>query len=174
MDRRADLAFAVVVVVYGAALVIATAMQEPGPQFDPLGKQGLPYATGVVLMIAGAVLVLRRLRTWSSESSNIVYQEGSEDEAGYPASLAGPLLLGAALAGYAVSLPFAGYLISTPIFIAAGLWVLDRRQLTLLISLPIAFTVLVFLVFSQLLSVPIPVGPLTDLLVDLNFIDRVR
>jgi len=174
MDRRGDLAFAAVVVLYGVALVVATALQEPGPQFDPLGKQGLPYATGVLLMIAGGALALRRLRTWRSETSNIVYQEGVEDEEGYPASVFGPILVGAVLAAYAISLPFVGYLISTPIVMAAGLWILDRRQPALLVGLPFGFTVVVFLVFSQVLSVPIPVGPLTDVLVDLNLIDRVR
>ena len=174
MDRRGDLAFAVVVVLYGAALVIATALQEPGPQFDPIGKQGLPYAFGAIFMIAGGFLVLRRVRTWRSETSNIVYREGAEDEEGYPASLSGPILIAGLLTAYAISLPFAGYLIATPPFMAAALWILDRRQRALLIGLPVAFTLVVFLVFSQLLSVPLPVGPLTELLVNLNIIDRVR
>jgi putative tricarboxylic transport membrane protein len=174
MDRRGDLVFAIVVVAYGAFVVAATAAQEPGPQFDPLGKQGMPYATGIVMMIAGAYLTLRRLRTWRAETSNTVYAEGAEDEDAYPASIVGPALVAGLLVAYAVSLPFAGYLISTPIFMAAGLWVLDRRQPFLLLVLPVGFTLIVFLVFSQLLSVPLPVGPLTDVLVDLNLIDRVR
>lgn len=174
MDRRGDLAFAVVVVIYGAGLVVATALQEPGPQFDPLGKQGLPYAIGVLLILGGGALVLRRLRTWASETSNIVFEEGTPDEEAYPASLRGPLLIGGLLVLYTVALPFAGYLLATPAFMAAALWVLDRRQPLLLVGLPLAFTLIVFVVFSQVLSVPIPVGPLTDLLVQIDLIDPVR
>jgi len=174
MDRRGDLACAIAVMLYGVALVIATALQEPGPALDPLGKQALPYGTGVLLAIAGGYLVLRRLRTWRTETSNIVYQEGIEDEEGHPASVRGPLFVGTLLLAYAVALPYAGYLIATPLFITGGLIVLQRRGVVLLVVLPLVFTVTVFVVFSQLLSVPIPVGPLTDVMVDLGLIDRVR
>jgi putative tricarboxylic transport membrane protein len=174
MDRRADLALASVVTAFGALLIIFTSMQNPGPTFDPLGKQGLPYAVGVFILVVGLVLVGRRLRTWQAEPSNIVWDEGSEDEEGHPASfLRAAAVMGLTLA-YAIFMPELGFLIGTPIYLVVGFWVMRARKWWMLGIMPFAFTVVMFVVFNNVLSVPLPVGPLNDVLVSLGWIEAVR
>jgi putative tricarboxylic transport membrane protein len=174
MDRRGDLAMAIVVSLYGVLLIIATSQQNSGPTFDPIGKQGLPYFLGAFILVGGVFLTARRLLTWRAEPSNIVYEEGAEDEPGHPASLirAGAVVL--FTVGYALALPYAGFLLATPVYIFAGLWVMDFRSRIAVLITPIAFTVVIFAVFSQVLSVPLPVGPLRDVLVDLGWINAIR
>ena len=165
---------ALIVALYGAFLIVATSQQPPGPTFDPIGKQGLPYALGGFILLGGVVLTVRRLRTWRDEPGNLVYEEGTEDEPGHPASLVRAMFVVALTAGYAIALAYLGFLLATPIYIVASLWVMDFRSIVPLVVISIAFTLVVFLVFSQVLSVPLPVGPLRDLLVDLGWIDAVR
>jgi putative tricarboxylic transport membrane protein len=174
MDRRGDIIFAAVVAAYGAIMVLLTSQLNPGPTFDPLGKLGLPYVIGFSLIILGGVLVVRRLRTWREETSNTVYDEGVEDEAGHPASAARAMAIGGGTVAYAFLLPPVGFLIGTPIFIILGLYLMRVRNRWLLGVTPIVFTLVVFIVFSQLLGVPLPVGPLTDPLIDLGWIDAIR
>ncbi len=174
MDRRADLAFASVVALFGALLVFFTTQQNPGPQFDPLGKQGLPYAVGTFLLVVGLVLVGRRLRTWRAEPSNTVWDEGTEDEPGHPASVLRAAAVISLTIGYAVALPIAGFLIGTPVYLIIAFWVMRARRWWMLGIVPFVFTLGVFLTFNNLLSVPLPVGPLNDLLVSLGWIEAVR
>lgn len=165
---------AVVVALYGAFLILATSQQPPGPTFDPIGKQGLPYALGAFILVGGVFLTVRRLRIWRDEPGNIVYEEGTEDEPGHPASLGRAMIVVALTAGYAVALPYLGFLLATPMYIAASLWVMNFRSPIPLLAIPVGFTIVMFIVFSQVLSVPLPVGPLRDLLTGLEWIDAVR
>ena len=174
MDRRVDLAMACALAAFGALLIYFTSQLNPWPTFYPIGKQGLPYAIGAFLLVVGLVLVGRRLRTWRAEVSNIVFEEGSEDEEGHPASALRAVAVAGATIAYAVTLPSAGFLIGTPVFIFFGLWVMRLRAPLVLVLAPLLFTVVVFAIFNNALSVPLPVGPLNDLLVSLGLIDEVR
>lgn len=73
-----------------------------------------------------------------------------------------------------MGLPITGFLTGTPLAIAAGLWALHFRRPLLVVLAAIGYTAVAFLVFNQVLSVPLPLGPLNDLLVELGIVERIR
>lgn len=164
MDRRADLALAVAVVGFGGVLFVLTSQLEPGVYFDPVGKQGLPYIVSGALVASGLVLVARRLAAWARDPSDLVYAEGAEDEAGQPASVrqAGAVMV--LTLGYVVIWTPLGYLIATPIYLVSALLVMGVRSISVLAVAALSYTIITFLVFSQLLGVRLPLGPLSELL----------
>lgn len=75
---------------------------------------------------------------------------------------------------YVIALIPLGFLLATPLAIAAGLWALNVRRPTTMAVTGIVYTVVAFLIFNQVLSVPLPLGPLGGLLFDLGVLDIVQ
>ena len=174
MDRRFDLAGSLVIMLVGIAVFITSILAAP-PQrlFDALGPYGLPAFIGGGMALGGAwqsVETYRRLRRWGV----VGVSEGSEYEPDHPSSETRALGFMAGGVAYAATLPLLGFLIGTPIAIAAALWALRFRKPALVVAAAIGYTVVAFLVFNQLLSVPLPLGLLSDLLVNLGIVERVR
>lgn len=174
MDRRSDLAFAAAVAAYGAFLFYLTSQMDPGVTFDAVGKQGLAYFTGAFMFVLGAIVVVKRVRTWREEPSNIVYNEGSEDEEGYAASGVRALSVIGLTFAYIAAFTVLGYMISTPIFLVVGLLALRVRSMPILVLTPIVYTIVTFWVFAAFLRVRLPLGPLGPLLRDLGVLDLIR
>ena len=96
--------------------------------------------------------------------------EGRGDEEGYPSSvLRSVTLIGVAIC-YVILLKPLGYLLSTPLFISGALLVLGERKPRLISSLAVVFTVVVYVIFAQMLNIRIPVGPFTGLFRKLGWI----
>jgi ABC-type sugar transport system permease subunit len=170
MSRGGDLAFAIIVAMYGLGLIGLTSMQEAGMAFDSLGPRGLPYATGAVLLLIGGLLVFHRVRHWSEP----VTEEGAPDEIGYPASFWRAAAVAGVTFGYVALLPILGFLLATPLYLVVGLKVLDRGGWKTLVLVPLLFTVVMYAIFSQALTIPLPVGPLGDLLESLGLLGSVH
>ncbi|HWM16626.1 MAG TPA: tripartite tricarboxylate transporter TctB family protein, partial [Microbacterium sp.] len=87
--------------------------------------------------------------------------EGDEDEADVPAStIRAFTVMGLSLL-YAIVLNPVGYLVATPVFVAAGLYALSVRSKVVLIVVPIVLTAFCYYAFAEVLSVPLPSGILT-------------
>jgi putative tricarboxylic transport membrane protein len=174
MDRRIDLAGSLAITLIGAAVLTYSVLAPPPPRlFDLVGPFGLPALIGSVMAALGAwqsFETWRRMRRWGP----IGVAEGTEDEPGYPSSSIRALGFMAGGIVYAVTLPILGFLTGTPLAIAAGLWALDFRRPFLVVAAAVGYTAVAFIVFNQVLSVPLPLGPLNDLLVDLGIVDRIR
>jgi putative tricarboxylic transport membrane protein len=174
VDRRIDLAGSVVITVIGAAVLVYSVLAPPPPRlFDLVGPFGLPALIGGGMAALGgwqSVETWRRMRRWGP----VGVAEGTEDEPGYSSSSLRALGFMAGGIAYAALLPFLGFLMGTPLVIAAGLWALNFRRPILVVLAAVGYTVAAFLVFSQVLSVPLPLGPLNQLLVDLGIVDRIR
>ena len=96
--------------------------------------------------------------------------EGVEDEPGHPASFRRAALLALVSLVYVLTLRPVGYLIGTPLYIIAGLWILEQRNWLLNIVVGLVFTIFFYLIFAQGLGVWLPVGPFTQLFRDLGWI----
>jgi hypothetical protein len=118
--------------------------------------RGLPYFTGSYLVIAGIVLAVRRITTWSQIPGRYAVSEGREDEAGYPASWVRSFSLAALVALWAYSLKYAGFLVATPVMMVAMLWLMEVRSRVKLIVFPLLFSFFSWLIFSQVLGVILP------------------
>ena len=163
MDKRIDLAVAIAIVLLGMSIVITARDIREGMIPDTITSRGMPNIGGILLIFFGIILTATRLLTWSALPSNLVPAEGKEDEEGHPASWirAWAVILAAWLSVWLLK-PL-GFLLATPPFLLVFLLIMGVRSWGRLISYPIIYTLLTWYVFSQLLKVILPLGPLTRL-----------
>jgi hypothetical protein len=163
MDKRVDLALSVGVVALGASAVwIATGFRI-GNYPDPLTARGLPYVLGGFMVAGGLVLAARRLLGWRQLPGNLVVSEGAEDEAGHPAHWRRTAAVMVCAFIWAMLLHPVGYLIATPMTMAGMMLAMGGRSLARVVAFPVAFTLVTWAIFSQGLSVLLPLGPLAPL-----------
>ena len=156
--HRADAALAAVAIV-GAAAYLVLDWKLPSARIgDPLGPRAFPALIGGGLVLSGLLLFLE---TWTKRR-----------RAGDAVAAAGPrsveqkhvALLLLAMVGwtalYYVSFDRLGYLIATPLFILGLLCYFNRRRHAVNLAVAAGFTIVVYLLFSTLLGVPLPSGPL--------------
>lgn len=171
MDKRVDLAVAVVVALFGAFILIMSRDIRRGVIPDPITSRGLPIITGTFLVIAGIVLAVRQLLTWSALPGHLVPGDGGqEDEKGYPASTGlawGIILVGTAWAWLLKPL---GILIITPLCLLVASRVMKERSWWQIIAFSIIFPVSLWLIFGPLLGIRFPLGPLDELVRSLGLI----
>ena len=161
MDKRFDLAVCLGVALLGVFILIGARNIRAGSIPDPITSRGLANITGMLLIIFGIILSVLRLRIWSAIPGNLVPEEGQTDEEGYPASAI--RYSGIALASllWVWLVKPLGFLIVTPLVLLAMLLLMNVRSRMKLITFPILFTVLAWVVFAQLLGIIMPLGPLT-------------
>jgi hypothetical protein len=163
MDKRVDLAISLVLVVVGAVFIYLASGFRIGSFPDPVTPRGLPYFTGAYLIVAGLVLGARRVLTWSLIPGNYTMTEGHEDEPGHPASAVRAFTIFGLCVLWAVLLKPVGFLLVTPPVLAAILWMMDVREPKKLAAFSLLFTLGLWLVFSEILGLVFPYGPLTAL-----------
>ena len=174
MDRRLDGLIAVGVMVFGLVLLYS-AVTLPPPRLvrDPVGPMGLPIVIAVVFIVGGALQAYRAL--WVQRSLGpTVPPDGPDDEPDHPVSGRRAVAFLAGGLAYVAMIPTLGYPVATPLMIGAGLWALNYRTVWKVALIAVAFTVVAFLLFSTVLSIPVPAGILTDVLVELRIIRPVR
>jgi putative tricarboxylic transport membrane protein len=174
LNRRADGFIALGIMAFGLVLLAgAMTFPAPTPVRDPIGPMGLPIVIAAVFIVGGGLQAYHAL--WSQRALGpMVTPDGPEDEEGYPVSnrRAAAFLAGGLI--YVVLLPTLGFLIATPLIIGIGLWLLEYRTPWKVLLIGVGFTVISFAVFSSVLSIPVPVGILTGLLVALDIIPPTR
>ena len=163
MDKRVDLAISLVVVAVGVLIIHLTNQFRVGSFPDPVTSRGLSYFTGTYLILAGLVLAARRIWTWSLIPGNYTVSEGHEDEPGHPASATRAFTVFAICALWAFLLKPVGFLIITPLCLAAVLWLMNVRSPKQIAAFALGFTFVLWLAFSVILGLILPYGPLTGL-----------
>jgi hypothetical protein len=157
VNRTVDTAVACCVFLFGVFVLFNAQYVRPASVFDPLGSNGGPYLVGILFAVGGALLTLRRLLRWRKEG-RLVPDEGTPDDAGVePGSALRAISIWAAAFLYVLAMPSAGYLLATPVFLAVVLWLFSCRG-WLLVTLPVGFTVPVYLIFVKFLNVRLPTG----------------
>jgi hypothetical protein len=131
---------------------------------------GFPTAIGAFLVAGGLVqsartaLYIRKFGKWSPE-------EGVEDEPEHPTSKWRALLFIAGCFGFVALLQPLGFLIAMPIAIAAGLWSMDYANWVRRVLVAVGFTLVAFVAFGIVLAVPLPAGPIENVLIDAGVIN---
>ena len=161
MDKRFDLMVAVGIVLVGAFILVEARDIRAGSIPDPITSRGLPNITGILLIVFGIILTVLRLRSWSELPGHFVPEEGQTDEEGHPASAL--RYFGIALASllWVLLIRPLGFLFVTPLVLWVVIMLMNVRSRIKLIAFPILFTLLTWLMFSQVLSIIMPLGPLT-------------
>jgi putative tricarboxylic transport membrane protein len=163
VDSRRDLAVSVAVAGLGLAILVMTGSIRNGIARDVVGPRAVPYAIGAMLLLGGLVLSVRRLRRMNAGNGFVVPEEGAGDNPDYPASALRVVFIMALSAIYAAVLMPLGYLLATPPFVALCFVAMGERRWIYTIAIPLVWTVTTYVLFAQLLSVRIPVGPFAEL-----------
>jgi putative tricarboxylic transport membrane protein len=157
---RADTLLAVVVIVVAALYLYLDARLPTARIGDPLGPKAFPALVGGGLILAALLLLLE---TWKKRrtvgSAAVAPRPAAEktDDRHVALLLAGMV---AWTALYYFWFERLGYLIATPLFILGLLSYFNRRRHATNVAVAAGFTIVVYLLFSTLLGVPLPSGPL--------------
>ena len=170
MDRRIDMAISAVFIALGVFVILEARTIKSGLFTDPIGPRAFFYFCAIVFIIGGLMNIAQRVAAWRTASGHMIPAEGVEDEPGHPSSFRRAMLLALVSLLYIVTFRPLGYLIATPLYIFASLWLLEQRNWRLTVSVAIIFTATFYLIFAKLLGVWLPVGPFTKLFRDLGWI----
>lgn len=114
---------------------------------DPLGAKAFPLVLGGLMTALGLSLVLFPVHDGGGPEGGVVRLRTM-------ATLTGLLAL------YGYSLPHAGYPLATFLFLLITARLLGERSWTLGLALSAGLSLTVYLLFSRLLDVPLPLGVL--------------
>jgi putative tricarboxylic transport membrane protein len=162
---RREIAIAVFLIVFGGIVIALSGKIESGVYTDPLGPRVFPYALGVGIALCGLFLGVGALFRWQPEKPGLLADAGGTEEIERgPFSLSG--LVGAVLATaiYAVALEPVGYLIVTPLYVVAILFIHGGTPWRTLIAAPVVITTVLYLTFRFALRIPVPNGVLEGFL----------
>lgn len=142
---------------------LAMALQIPPSPFSAtlVGPRVFPIAIGAALALASLALLVKDLREAPSNEGGEP-EEPVEEEDDTPAQ--SPTRLGVAIAllfGYILLFVPLGYAISTFLFVLAITMYLDSQHWVRNLVYAILFPIIVYLVFTELLQVTLPAGPLS-------------
>lgn len=160
VDRRADLAIALFVTMLGLAVVYLSRGIRHGVLQDPIGPAGFASVLGSLLAAIGLILLIRRLATWRRSVNGRVYADGGEgDEPNLPASGIRPFVMLAVGSGWAFMLPRIGFIAATWLACVVGMFAMRTRSVVKLVVVPIAFSLLTWVLFTRLSGLRFPAGP---------------
>ncbi|HEY4162641.1 MAG TPA: tripartite tricarboxylate transporter TctB family protein [Dongiaceae bacterium] len=152
---RAEFGLAVCIIVFAAAYLFADSQLPPAHIGDPLGPKAFPALVAGGLIISGLLLFYE---IWKKRRA-----EAASSEAPERVTLRQAVILVAMVAWVALYYYFfesAGYLIATPIFLFGLLSHFHRGHILANIAIAICFAAVVYALFSLLLNVPLPTGPI--------------
>ncbi|MBI2755958.1 MAG: tripartite tricarboxylate transporter TctB family protein [Chloroflexi bacterium] len=168
MDRRVDLSIAVVLVVAGLAWLYGASLIRRTESVDPIGESGFPIALGLLFVVGGLIIAVRVALSLRRSHQPAADGVDNTDEDAHPVSAKRPLLIWGACALWVLALEPIGFLLATPLLLAAELWLLEFRRPIPLVSVALVTTIALFVILDILLKVSLPVGPLAP------FAGRVR
>lgn len=164
VDRRIDIALAAALAALGVALIVLSGDIRAGSIPDPIGAGGMPRALGAFMVVAGVVLIARRLVSWRRNPGHLVPADGGTgDEPDYPSSAVRAFGMLAAAWGWAMLIPLVGYLTSSFLLAVVGIASMKVRSPWKLIVVPALFAAITWLLFNRLFGIPFPAGPIEQL-----------
>jgi hypothetical protein len=164
VDRRKDLAVALAIAGLGAAIVILGFDVSVGRIRDPIGTRSIPIVVGGLICAGGLALAARRLIRWRSEQTEVPAEGSTDERSQLPAATWRALAMWALCFGYVLVLGRAGFLLATPVLIAAGLFLMGVRRPVKLAAVSLVPVALMFWLLHVVLNVRLPLGPFTGYL----------
>ncbi|MGY6655694.1 tripartite tricarboxylate transporter TctB family protein [Amycolatopsis sp. TRM77291] len=158
LKERSELGVSVGLVVLGV-LVLTDALSIPTDfaQRGPVGPKAVPILVGSLLLLVAVLLARDVLRGGKGKA------EGGEDvDLTAPADLRTVLLLCGAFLANAALIGLVGFPISGAILFWGAAYALGSRNLVRDPLIAAGMSVVTFLVFNNLLGVPLPGGPLME------------
>lgn len=148
MFNRSDRYIGLGFVVFGAYMFYLSTTWPANYSSDPAGPSAIPKILCVGLMILGAILAVGGFGVKVKSEKPMV----TKDELVLTGCLTAACIL------YIVILPIIGYLLATPLLLAAILWLVGTKKPKTLILVSVIGTIVLFLLFYSLLQVNLPLG----------------
>lgn len=157
---RSELGVSLLLLLLGVLVLTDTlTMDGDFTQRGPVGPQTVPVVVGVLLLVVAVLLAVDVLRGGRGEA------EGGEDiDLAAPGDWRTVLLLAAVLLGNAVLIEPLGFPLSGALLFWGSAYALGSRDTVRDPLIAAALSVVTFLVFNNLLGVPLPGGPLMKVL----------
>lgn len=162
-NGKADLAFAVIILVFSAVIYWQT-LDLPPPRYEPLGSAAVPQALCVIMSLLALVVLVRALvgRSKTKASSPAIQQAAKQQDTGdfirRPWLAVGAFLLSSVYIA-AMDLKLLAFIPATILFLALlgllltrGVW----RQLPWIIGFSCALTVSCHLIFTKVFYIDLP------------------
>jgi putative tricarboxylic transport membrane protein len=153
---RADFMLAAVVVIVAAIYLFADAGLRTAHIGDPLGPKAFPALVGGGLILSAVLLLLETLAKRRALEDRTV-EPRTKDEKHLFLVMIGMVVWAGA---YYFVFETLGYLLATPVFLLGLLSYFNHRKYLTNVLVALGFTGVVYLLFSILLGVPLPSGPL--------------
>jgi putative tricarboxylic transport membrane protein len=160
LKERSELGVSAVLVVLGVlVLVDALRIHTDFAQRGPVGPKAVPIVVGSLLLVVAVLLARDVLRGGRGEA------EGGEDiDLAAPADWRTVLMLCGAFLANAALIGVVGFPISGAILFWGAAYALGSRNLVRDPLIAAGLSVSTFLIFNNLLGVPLPGGPLMGVL----------
>ena len=149
-----------VILLFGAGVLLAAAQLHAGTATDPLGPRGFPTLIGIGLLGSGLTLLATSILSLRSRAheDHEADEDSAEDENDGRALRTRLVMSCAVIIAYVLVLPIAGFLLSTPAFVAAMIVLQGGASRLAFVTAVIAFPIVVYLLFAVLLGISLPTG----------------
>ncbi|MFL6125678.1 tripartite tricarboxylate transporter TctB family protein [Actinophytocola sp.] len=162
---RSELGICALLAVLGV-LVLVDAIRIPTDfaQRGPVGPKAVPILVGVLLLVTAALLARDVLRGGRGEAMKWEGEEGGGEDIDLtaPSDWRTVLLLSAAFLANAALIGVVGFPISGAILFWGAAYALGSRNPVRDPLIAAAMSILTFVLFNNLLGVPLPGGPLME------------
>ncbi len=158
MDKRFDLLFTLIVLAFTLFYFYLIEKMPKIHLGDPLGPEGYPRIMAIGIGATAVMLLALQLRKWRKIPGRTFPPEGEADDPGVPVSHTRVVLLVLTVFLYLMVMPYIGYLLATPLFVAAVLRVTGVRKIKRLVAVPLAFTLVLYTIFGILARIRLPMG----------------
>lgn len=145
-----DRIWGIVILIFGGAYLVEGVRIPPAAFGDPLGPRIFPTILGASMAACGAFLAIR---PEPPGSQPILVRR----------SFFQVLVLCAVLILYAISLPWLGYLLATFLLVWMAARIMGERSFIKGLVVSAVFSAAVFLLFTRVLTIPLPLGFLKTL-----------
>lgn len=162
---RREIAIAVFLAAFGGTVIALTRKIESGVYTDPLGPRVFPYALGIGIALCGLALGVGAFFRWQPKQAGLLSDSGGVEEVERgPFSPTRLLAVVGATAVYVAAFEPVGYLIATPLYVAAILFIHGGTPWRTLIVVPVVITAVLYVTFRFALRIPVPGGLLEGIL----------
>jgi hypothetical protein len=166
----ANLVLSVITIIFSLFFLYHATQLPPSRSAASLGPAFWPTAVLIVMLVMGVILLIRTIRHMrqsdavadpspAAELEELGVHVPVEEEVTPPQALRHRhWVMVALLAVYVLVMNYAGFLVSTILYLAASAWVLGLRRVVPLTLTSVISTVVIVYLFSSILSVPLPRG----------------
>jgi putative tricarboxylic transport membrane protein len=151
--------------VFGLLYTIAAIVMPKAAIGNPMAPKIFPLVLGIGLTVLGVLYTLKEYKIWQAEvAAGTIKKITPEKQEVENKTNKLIKLTAAAGIGYAAVFEHLGYVISTILFIGIVMFALNgKKKWKTCVIVSVVFSVVVYLIFSNLLAIPLPKIPILDI-----------